>query len=471
MKKKDWKPSVESDIVSGMRSFFSTLLLLNWGLLLVLLLLAAGVIFVEDLIRPEFRPLIFFLYVLIAIFGTFYTSITIARKVTDPLSLVERKTKEINAGDFGVELSYPEIRELANLTISINEMARRLKNQFLDLTVEKEKFNSLLQNLKEGVFAIDGNRKFLFLNRNIPSSIISENSQFKDIQNSVKNRELLQFIETKIKKGLEGRSEFQEGNHYYNVRIYPIKSNEIIYLYIGVILDITEDRQNQLIREQFFQNASHELKTPITSIKGYAETLEYRLNLPENSNEKKFLDAILRNTDRMVRIVEDMLTISRLENHKTILQSQSFPIADLIQSVADSVGVIFSKKNQNLVFDVAPSLLVHADMVLMEHVLVNLITNASAYSPEGSIVMVKAEETFDRYRIQVIDQGIGISTADSERIFERFFRVDMNRSRKEGGTGLGLSIVKHIARLHSGEVFVSPNPKGGSIFTFEFPKK
>ncbi|BDA80443.1 two-component sensor histidine kinase [Leptospira kobayashii] len=454
-----------------MRSFFSTLLLLNWGLLLVLLLLAAGVIFVEDLIRPEFRPLIFFLYVLIAIFGTFYTSITIARKVTDPLSLVERKTKEINAGDFGVELSYPEIRELANLTISINEMARRLKNQFLDLTVEKEKFNSLLQNLKEGVFAIDGNRKFLFLNRNIPSSIISENSQFKDIQNSVKNRELLQFIETKIKKGLEGRSEFQEGNHYYNVRIYPIKSNEIIYLYIGVILDITEDRQNQLIREQFFQNASHELKTPITSIKGYAETLEYRLNLPENSNEKKFLDAILRNTDRMVRIVEDMLTISRLENHKTILQSQSFPIADLIQSVADSVGVIFSKKNQNLVFDVAPSLLVHADMVLMEHVLVNLITNASAYSPEGSIVMVKAEETFDRYRIQVIDQGIGISTADSERIFERFFRVDMNRSRKEGGTGLGLSIVKHIARLHSGEVFVSPNPKGGSIFTFEFPKK
>lgn len=462
---------MESDIVSGMRSFFSTLLLLNWGLLLVLLLLAAGVIFIEDLIRPEFRPLIFFLYVLIAIFGTFYTSITIARKVTDPLSLVERKTKEINAGDFGVELSYPEIRELANLTISINEMARRLKNQFLDLTVEKEKFNSLLQNLKEGVFAIDGNRKFLFLNRNIPSSIISENSQFKDIQKSVKNRELLQFIETKIKKGLEGRSEFQEGNHYYNVRIYPIKSNEIIYLYIGVILDITEDRQNQLIREQFFQNASHELKTPITSIKGYAETLEYKLNLPDNSNEKKFLDAILRNTDRMVRIVEDMLTISRLENHKTILQSQSFSIADLIQSVADSVGVIFSKKNQNLVFDVAPSLLIHADMVLMEHVLVNLITNASAYSPEGSIVMVKAEETFDRYRIQVIDQGIGISTADSERIFERFFRVDMNRSRKEGGTGLGLSIVKHIARLHSGEVFVSPNPKGGSIFTFEFPKK
>ncbi|WP_411824839.1 ATP-binding protein [Leptospira sp. 'Mane'] len=454
-----------------MRSFFSTLLLLNWGLLLVLLLLAAGVIFIEDLINPEFRPIIFFLYVLIAIFGTFYTSITIARKVTDPLSLVERKTKEINAGDFGVELSYPEIRELANLTISINEMARRLKNQFLDLTVEKEKFNSLLQNLKEGVFAIDGNRKFLFLNRNIPAAIISENSQFKDIQSSVKNKELLQFIETKIKKGLEGRSEFQDGNHYYNVRIYPIKSNEIIHLYIGVILDITEDRQNQLIREQFFQNASHELKTPITSIKGYAETLEYRLNLPDNSNEKKFLDAILRNTDRMVRIVEDMLTISRLENHKTILQSQSFSIADLIQSVADSVGVIFSKKNQNLVFDVAPSLLVHADMVLMEHVLVNLITNASAYSPEGSIVMVKADETFDKYRIQVIDQGIGISTADSERIFERFFRVDMNRSRKEGGTGLGLSIVKHIARLHSGEVFVSPNPRGGSIFTFEFPKK
>ncbi|GBF51549.1 two component response regulator sensor histidine kinase subunit [Leptospira ryugenii] len=454
-----------------MRSFFSTLLLLNWGLLLILILLAAGVIAVEDYLSNSLKPLLFFSYILIAIFGTFYVSFTIARKVTDPLSLIENKTKDINAGDFGVELPSPEILELAQLTSSINEMAKRLKNQFLDLTVEKEKFNSLLQNLKEGVFAIDFNNKFLFLNRNIPESIISQNSQFKDIRSAVKNRELLQFIETKVAKKAEGKTEFQEGSHFYNARLYPIKSNDIVYLYIGVILDITEDRQNQLVREQFFQNASHELKTPITSIKGYAETLHYRLKLEDGSNEKKFLDAILRNTERLVRIVEDMLTISRLENHKTILQTESFQLYELVKNVRDSVGVILSNKNQNLIIEIEKTMRVQADLVLMEHVLVNLISNASAYSPENSNIVVFAKEVNEKYLLEVRDNGIGISPEDSERIFERFFRVDTNRSRKEGGTGLGLSIVKHIARLHAGEVYVRPNPEGGSIFSFEFPKK
>lgn len=131
--------------------------------------------FIYDLVVPAVRPLILFGFVLIAIFGTFYTSTNIAMRITDPLATVEKKTKEINAGDFGVELSSPDIRELATLALSINEMAKRLKVQFLDLTVEKEKFNYLLQNLKEGVFAIDRNEKFLFLNRNISDTLIEKN--------------------------------------------------------------------------------------------------------------------------------------------------------------------------------------------------------------------------------------------------------------------------------------------------------
>ncbi|XDD42566.1 ATP-binding protein [Leptospira sp. WS60.C2] len=454
-----------------MRSFFSTLLLLNWGLLLVLLTLALGVFYIYDLVVPAVRPLILFGFVLIAIFGTFYISTNIAMRVTDPLATVEKKTKEINAGDFGVELSSPDIRELATLASSINEMARRLKVQFLDLTVEKEKFNYLLQNLKEGVFAIDRNHNFLFLNRNIAETLIEKNSQFKEYAPSIKNKELLNFISDKIKSGKEGKTEFQDGLHFYTARIYPIKSDAMVQLYIGVISDITEDRQNQLIREQFFQNASHELKTPITSIKGYAETLEYKLKLAPESNERKFLDAILRNTERLIRIVEDMLTVSRLENHKTVLNLTNVSLFDLVKNVSESLGVLYSQKKQNLVLDIPTNLTVRADRLLLEDLLVNLISNASAYSPEGSDVIVKATTTEESNVIQVIDHGIGISPEDAERIFERFFRVDTNRSRKEGGTGLGLSIVKHIARLHSGEVSVAPNPNGGSIFSFVFPKK
>ncbi|EOQ89329.1 GHKL domain protein [Leptospira yanagawae serovar Saopaulo str. Sao Paulo = ATCC 700523] len=454
-----------------MRSFFSTLLLLNWGLLLVLLTLALGVFYIYDQVVPAVRPLILFGFVLIAIFGTFYISTNIAMRITDPLATVEKKTKEINAGDFGVELSSPEIRELATLASSINEMARRLKVQFLDLTVEKEKFNYLLQNLKEGVFAIDRNHKFLFLNRNISDTLIEQNSQFKEFAPSIKNKELLNFITDKIKSGKEGKTEFQDGIHFYTARLYPIKSDAMIQLYIGVISDITEDRQNQMIREQFFQNASHELKTPITSIKGYAETLEYKLKLAPDSNERKFLDAILRNTERLIRIVEDMLTVSRLESHKTVLNLTDVSLSELVKNVSESLGVIYSQKKQNLVLDIPTNLKVKADRLLLEDLLVNLISNASAYSPEGSSVIVRASSLDENHLIQVIDQGIGISAEDAERIFERFFRVDTNRSRKEGGTGLGLSIVKHIARLHSGEVSVSPNPKGGSIFSFVFPKK
>lgn len=120
----------------------------------------------------------------------------------------------------------------------------------------------------------------------------------------------------------------------------------MIQLYIGVISDITEDRQNQMIREQFFQNASHELKTPITSIKGYAETLEYKLKLAPDSNERKFLDAILRNTERLIRIVEDMLTVSRLESHKTVLNLTDVSLSELVKNVSESLGVIYSQKNR-----------------------------------------------------------------------------------------------------------------------------
>lgn len=453
-----------------MRSFFSTLLLLNWGLLLFLLLLAVGIAFLLEFINPVFHYIIQFAYVLVAIYGTFEVSTHIARKVIDPLSLLEKKSKEINAGDFGSELSYPDIQELANLTISINEMASRLKNQFLDLTVEKEKFDSLLQNLKEGVFAIDQSRKFLFLNRNIPFTLIRKDSQFRNFYESVTNTKLRDFLKEKLDSNSEGKIEFEEGVHFYSVRFYPVKTNEIVYLFVGVISEVTEDRQYQLIREQFFQNASHELKTPITSIKGYTETLDYKLKVPSNSPERKFLDAILRNTDRMIRIVDDMLTVTKLEHHETIIQKEVFRIRELVKSIAESVDVLLSQKNQSLFIDIPENLEMEADLVLMEHVLVNLISNASAYSPEKSQITVRCNFYPNINRIQILDQGVGVSPEDQERIFERFFRVDSDRSRKVGGTGLGLSIVKHIALLHKGEVNVRPNPGGGSIFTFEFPK-
>lgn len=453
------------------RSFFSKLLLSNWLFLLILLLAAIGVLFLEEILHPDFRILLFSVYILFAMFGAFYISFSIAKSVTEPLTQIENKTGEINAGDFGSELSLPEIKELANLTESINLMSNRLKNQFVDLTIEKEKFNSLLQNLKEGVFAIDLHQTILFQNRGIPNFLIEANSQYRKIEDAVKDDTLLEFLKVHIKEtGSEAKIEINRTDKFYTIKIYPLKSSGSTLMFIGVVRDVTEERQSHMLREQFVQNASHELKTPITSIKGYSETLESKLQLAADSIEKKFLDAIVRNTDRMIRIVEDMLTITRIENQLSIFQPEDTSVHSIISDLLPTIHGMLATKEQKLVSNVDPELRLIADRILLEHMLLNLISNASAYSEAHKEIRIDAKDRQNSVEVRVVDQGIGIDAENRSRIFERFFRVDKNRSRKEGGTGLGLSIVKHIVKLHQGDIEVMDNPEGGTIFCINLPK-
>ncbi|MCE9502104.1 MAG: GHKL domain-containing protein, partial [Leptospira sp.] len=362
-----------------------------------------------------------------------------------------------------------EILELALLSESINTMSRRLKGQFSDLTLEKEKFDSLLQNLKEGVFAIDPEHRILFQNRSIPGTLIPENSQSRKIDFVVKHKEFLDFLNSHIEKGIDGKTKIEIGERYYSIRFYHLKTDDKIFISIGVIADKTEEIQSQTMKEQFVQNASHELKTPITSIKGYTETLIAKIDLRPDSPERKFIDAILRNTDRMIRIVDDMLTISQLESNQAIFQPERFYLDNFVKDLKFSIDGFVRLKNQNFVFDIPEKFEIIADLVLMEHLLLNLIQNASNYSPDNKKIELRARKTENSFLIQVIDEGIGISEENAKRIFERFYRVDTNRSRKEGGTGLGLSIVKHIVKLHGGEISVSSNNGAGSIFSVSIP--
>ncbi|PJZ69939.1 two-component sensor histidine kinase [Leptospira perolatii] len=453
------------------RSLFSKLLLSNWSLLLFLMIVAGIVLYLENKIPPDLKILLFSTFVILAMFCTFYASFSIAKSVTVPLNQIENKTGEINAGDFGSELTLPEIKELADLTVSINRMSARLKNQFVDLTIEKEKFDSVLQNLKEGVFSVDPEGSILFQNRSIPSSLIEPNSGSRKVERAVKDERLLEFIKKNLGGQGEPKTELALNQNFYAVKMYPLRTNGNILMFICVIRNVTEEKQSHLIREQFVQNASHELKTPITSIKGYTETLLGRLKLNADSHEKKFLDAISRNTDRMVRIVEDMLTITRIENQSAIAHPEEFTLKSLVDNLSFTVEGVVSAKQQKFVVDMPEPVTISADWVLLEHMLLNLISNASAYSPEGKTITLKISKVPDNFiQFQVIDQGIGINDEDKSRIFERFFRVDKNRSRKEGGTGLGLSIVKHIVRLHHGTVKAIDNPEGGSIFSATIPK-
>jgi two-component system, OmpR family, phosphate regulon sensor histidine kinase PhoR len=431
----------------------------------------AGYLF-ADYLTPAQRIYLFICFIFLAMFGTLYASRSITNNITEQLNLIEKKANEINAGDFGITLPGSDIRELTNLIEAINTMSLRLKSQISSLSIEKEKFDSLLQNLKEGVFAINPEKIILFQNTGIPKELIEPNSQYRNLSDAVVNNSLLTFIEgyTSEKPLLDGKIDIEVEKKYYNVVLYPLKNNHRVMMYIGVVVDRTEEKEMQNVREEFVQSASHELKTPITSIKGYTETLLEKFKQTANGNEKKFLEAILRNTDRMIHIIDDMLMISKLENYKTIYQPEQFHLSDLVEDLKLTIDGLIKLKKQKFISEIPEETTIYADRVLMEHVLLNLVKNASSYSPEEKPIFLRAGIEDGFVFIHIIDEGSGISDEDRKRIFERFYRVDKNRSRKEGGTGLGLSIVKHIIKLHSGEVNVFSNPKGeGSIFTVKLP--
>lgn len=419
---------------------------------------------------PPLQIIVVFLFVLIALFGTFHVSYRIAKSITDQLQLIERKTRAINAGDFGIPLPISDIRELSELTESINTMSNRLKTQISSLSLEKEKFDSLLQNLKEGVFAIDLENRILFQNNSIPERLIPPNSQLRRIQDAIKHEPFLEFLKTHLSDNLDGKTQLEIGRKFYSIKLYTLKNENKLVMFIGVVIDKTEEREMQLMREEFIQSASHELKTPITAIKGYTETLSGKLNPGSGSIERRFLDAIERNTDRMIRIVDDMLLISKLENQKAIFQPELFPLRNLVEELDLTTEGLLSLKKQQLKILIPDALKVYADPLLIEHVLLNLIKNASSYSPEKTSIFLRAESESNKFtRLEVIDEGIGIAEEERERVFERFYRVDKNRSRKEGGTGLGLSIVKHIVRIHGGTVEVVNNEPKGSKFILRLP--
>jgi two-component system, OmpR family, phosphate regulon sensor histidine kinase PhoR len=452
-----------------MRSFFSQVLISNW-LFLVILLITGIILYIsEGYVSSDYKFILFAFYVIFSMFLAFHTSYKLASSITDKLLVIEKKTMEINAGDFGNLLSVNDTKELSDLADSINTMSKRLQMQFMDLNLEKEKFNFLLQNLKEGVFAISPERKILFQNESIPKTLIQANSQSRLIEDSIENKKLLSFLNYHIEDCIDGKLLLEFGKKFYRVRFYSLKSNSQAIMFMGVITDKTEERKIQVFREQFVQSASHELKTPITSIKGYAETLIGRLKVENDSVEKRFMEAILRNSNRMIRIVDDMLAISKMESHKSLFQPEDINLFEFIDQLKLTVEGFINLKNQVFDFEVPAELNISVDIVLFEHLLLNLIQNASNYSPENTRITLKASSEKENILIKVKDEGIGIPESHLKRIFERFYRVDTDRSRKSGGTGLGLSIVKHIVSLHSGWIDVESIEGSGSTFIIHLP--
>jgi len=238
-----------------------------------------------------------------------------------------------------------------------------------------------------------------------------------------------------------------------------------------VINDVTQLRRLENMRKDFVANVSHEIKTPLTAIKGFVETL-YQGNVDKPEETERFLGIIQKHVDRLSSIIDDLLSLSRIEqeNEGQVIQFEKKTIVDVFRSAVQICRPKAEEKNIDINITCDEHLESCFDPTLFEQAVVNLLDNAIKYSEPNSAIHLSANLDDSELTIIVADQGIGIAKKHLPRLFERFYRVDKARSRKLGGTGLGLAIVKHIAQAHGGQVTVKSTPGKGSTFTIHLPK-
>ncbi len=238
-----------------------------------------------------------------------------------------------------------------------------------------------------------------------------------------------------------------------------------------VLHDVTEHRKTEERRREFVANVSHELRTPLTNIRSYAETIRDADGDIPRETENSFLDIVINEADRMTHIVQDLLTLSRLDSGRTEIVVARFPFGEAIDSVLRSIALEAQRHGHTLTHDYSEHLpLIMGDRGRIEQVMLNILSNAVKYTPDGGHIRVTAGDAGDTVWMEVADDGIGIPEKDRARIFERFYRVDKARSRASGGTGLGLSIVHDAVLAHGGSIAVGANKPQGSVFVVTFPR-
>jgi two-component system phosphate regulon sensor histidine kinase PhoR len=371
--------------------------------------------------------------------------------------------------------------EVGRLSQVINEIGTQLKNRIENIAKEKEYLQAVLTGMVEGVLVVDGRARIVMANDalrqflSLPSNV-TDRTPLEVIRNS----ELEGAIRKVIREG--GRQVLElnlppSGGQTLEVNVVGISSAssgaeraaERVDGAIAVFHNITRQKQLEKIRQDFVANVSHELRTPLTTIKGYAETLID--GALKEDVAPQFVQVIKKHADRLEKLVEDLLMLSKIETRASALKPERLSLTELINDALDVIKEPAEKKNISITREQClTSVFVYGDRNALEQVLINLLDNAVKYGRQGGKILLSAVEKDHReIQISVKDDGIGIPREDLPRIFERFYRVDKGRSQELGGTGLGLSIVKHIVQAHGGQVWAESEPGKGSTFYFTLP--
>jgi len=380
-------------------------------------------------------------------------------------------------GDFRPMPSEGSRDEIAELSDSLNETAAWMDRTIRSLSGERNRSSAILRSMVEGVAVIDAQERIVFCNRafsevwNLDAAAIEGRPAIE----AVRNPDLLGLIRRAL-QGEEGlRSEIAMGivqQRSFSVTATPVIAQEGALTggrptgAVLVLHDVSELRRLERVRHDFVANVSHEFKTPLTAIQGFAETLLSGA-LEDPRNNRRFLEIIRDHATRLAVLTDDLLKLARIEAGKLEIQFGPVQLAEVIERCVETSQFKAARKRITLEVDVPASLpLVYGDASLLRDVVQNLLDNAVQYTPETGRVRISAHVDQGQAVVGVDDTGIGIPLADQERIFERFYRVDAARSREAGGTGLGLSIAKHIVEAHGGRLWVESEVGHGSKFSF-----
>ncbi len=408
--------------------------------------------------------------IVITLFITFFAlvlSIITTQSYTKPVRDIAKAADRIKEGDFKTRLYMRRRDELGALAESLNEMARDLEKYFLSLKEEQEGLKTILSSMvealvvlnKEGVI-VTANQKFVDIVKDSPDNLIG-----KRYWEYIRESDFAELIEHVVKTKTFLTKEVTLTDHIYLTSCSIVKDIPETRIII-VMHEITELKRLEEVKTDFVANVAHELKTPLTAIKGFAETLEDEANV----NNRRFIKIIRTNTDRLINIVSDLLVISNLEHKKENIEVKEFDLEKLIENSLTIEHKKLEEKSINVTFDFEDSISqFDGDSFLIEQMMINLLDNAITYTEKNGKILIDVSEEDGNIIIEVEDTGVGIHSEHLNRIFERFYVVDKSRSRQFGGTGLGLSIVKHIVLSHNGEIRVESTVGEGTTFIVTLP--
>ena len=435
-----------------------------------------------DLSQKELRQrLVAASLVILALGGV--VSLLFSRVFAARVERLKDFSRRVAAGDFRPLPAENPRDELSDLALALNNTAAQMDETIRSLGGERNRSSAILRSMVEGVAVIDAQQRLVFCNRAFSEilSLDSAGSEGHPVIEVVRNSELLGLI----RRALQGEEGLQSNiamgivqQRSFSVTAAPVKPLEASPAgaaaekpsgAVVVLHDVSELRRLERVRQDFVANVSHEFKTPLTAIQGFAETLLAGA-LEDPQNNRRFLEIMRSHAARLARLTDDLLKLARIEAGKLEVAFQPVSVAELLESCSATTVLKASRKQISFTVKVPPGLpSVLGDPGLLHDLLQNLLDNAIQYTPEGGQIDVSATAEVREAVITVTDTGIGIPLADQERIFERFYRVDAARSREAGGTGLGLSIAKHIVEAHGGRLWVESAVGRGSKFFVAIP--